>query len=226
MGQYRLWLHHRVIDQELRGQQTTRQKELSEIDKHIARLEKIALPTNNTLINILIQQIEHQAYTTSKITDNTATQPEPNGAPQENANGLKYQTPPPSNYGQQGSDLQTVNPRPAPRPLHAYPGLLAWGHLPNFSTQDIYIPEEPSADPSPPLLAETDHLLPSDFHTLAEQKPQINERLPWWLRNLMQSSHEDQELQETTPIDQPNKYTNRRVEHWFARRTRLVHYDQ
>jgi hypothetical protein len=223
MGQYRLWLHHRAIDQNLHEQQLTHKQELSEIDEHIARIEKTATPTNNALLSMLMQQLQLQEHATSNITDTTGTH---NGVPQENTHSQKYQTPPPSNYGQQGSVPQTADPRLAPRPPHIYPGLLAWGHLPNFSTQDIHISEAPSADPVSILPTATDHPLPSDLHPLLDPKPQANERLPWWLRNLAQSPHEEQEPQQTHPIDEQRIHTNQRIQHWFARRTRLVHYDK
>jgi hypothetical protein len=226
MGQYRLWLHHRKIGQNLRDQQITHKRELSQVDEHIAHLEKIAMPTNNALLSMLMQQLKLQEHTTSKITDTAATQPAHNGVPQENAHSQNYQKPPPSNYGQQGSVPQMADSRLAPRPPHIYPGLLAWGHLPNFSTQDIHIAEEPSADPVPMLPATTDHLLPGDLHSLLDPKPQVNKQFPWWLRNLTQSSQEEQEPQQTNPIDEHRIHTNQRIEHWFARRTRLVHYDK
>jgi len=226
MGQYRLWLHHRTIDQNLREQQITHKQELSEIDEHIANLEEKAIPTNNPLLIMLMQQSKLQEYTNSKIPDITASQLEHNGARQESANKQKYQTPPPSNYGQQDNDLQTVDPRLTAQPSHISSGLLAWEHLANFSTQDIHLSAAQSADSTPILPAAADHHLPSDLHTCMEQKPQINEQLPWWLRDLMLSPPPEQEPPLPGPIDQYSIQTNQRVGLWFARRTRLVHYDK
>ena len=228
MGQYRLWLHHRAIDQNLQIQYKTHKQELSEIDKLIARLEKTAMSTDNALLTVLMHQIKHQEHTTSKITDTTGAQPERNGIPQENPNGQKYQAPPPSNYGQQGRGLRTTDPLPSPQTTHVSPELLAWSHRPNFATQDRDISEEQflSADATPILPATTDHLLPNDLTAFLDQEPQENRQPPWWLRNLMQSPGEEQEAQQTTPIDQQSRQTNQRVEHWFARRARLVHFDE
>jgi hypothetical protein len=226
MGQYRLWLHHRTIDQDLRDQLLTHKRELSEVDEHIACLEKTAMPTNNALLSMLTQQFKLQEHTTSNRTDTTATQLALNGTPQENTHIQNYQTPPPSNYGLQGNIPQTADPGFAPRPPHVYPGLLAWGHLPNFSTQDIRISEAPSADSVPLVPATTDHPLPSDLHTLLDPESQVNERLPWWLRNLVQSPPEEQEPQQTHSTDEQRIHTNQHIEHWFARRTRLIHYDK
>jgi hypothetical protein len=219
MGQYRLWLHYRAIEQNLQKQHKTHKQELSEIDEQIARLGKTAMPTDNVLLTMLMQQLKLQEHTTYNT---TGVQPEHNGTPLENANGQKYQTPPPSNYGIR----RTTDPSPLPQPPHVSPGLLAWGHLPNFATQDIHIPEEHllSGDAIPISPATTDRL-PNDLTALLDQEPQ-HRQLPWWLRNLMQPPHEEQEPQQTTPIDQQSRHTNQRVEHWFARRTRLVHFDK
>jgi len=216
MGQYRLWLQHRAIDQHLRVKHTTYTQELSEINEHIARLEQNAISTNNALVTMLMQQIAHQEQTTTRITEITeATQPEQNNTPQESVNSQTYPTPLPYNNGQSN----TFTP---PTPL-------APGYLPNFAAQNIYSPEEtPSVDATLASPETTDYYLPNDLNTLPAQKPQENvlPPLPWWLRNLMQPTHEVQEPLQMLPIDQQSTYTNKRVEHWFARRTRLMNYDK
>lgn len=216
MGQYRLWLQQREVEQNLRKQQITCKQELSEIDEHIARIEKTTRQTSNALLTALMQHINMQKPATSQRTDTTGAQSEYNGATQETAHAQKYQTPPPSNYGQQMTPVS--------------PPLLAWSHLPNFDTQDISISEEEilSADVIPVLPEEKNNLLPGDFSTLFEQeKPEENQAsLPWWLRRLMQNNHEEQKPQEIASIDQQDTDPNQRVERWFARRTRLLHYNE
>jgi hypothetical protein len=85
-----------------------------------------------------------------------------------------------------------------------------------------------SFDATEVLPETTDLSLPSDPNILVNHKPQKNELdlLPWWLRHLMQTTPEEQEPQQTAPIDQQSTHTNERVERWFTRRTRLVHYDE
>lgn len=230
MGQYRLWLHHRTIDQNLREQQVTHIQELSAINEHIARIENAKPSTTNTIITMLMQQLNSLENTNSGFTDITSIQPERNGAPQENADTKKHQTPPPSNYGLQGDNLQTTNPTLGPRSQHTLPGLLAWSSLPNFTDQELDVPEEPSATPNSIQPATTYHLSPADLHSLQEPHTQTNEQLPWWLRNLMQSPQEEYEPSQPTPQlgseAYPHPQGDQYVGHWFARRTRLVHYDE
>jgi hypothetical protein len=210
MGQYQLWLDHREIDQNLRRKQTTYKQELSKIDEHIARIENAAMQKHNALLTALMQQLKPQEHTTSKVTDTGGPQPEHNGATQANTNSQNYQTPPPSNYGQQKTSVA--------------PALLTWDHRPNADTQDIHTAEDEvlSADTMPVLPAATDH------HTLVDHESQQSGQasLPWWLRNLVQITHEEQEPQPTAPIDQQSIQTNQHVERWFMRRTKLVRYNE
>jgi hypothetical protein len=213
MGQYQAWLNHREIDQNLRRKQITYKQELSKIDEHIARIENTAMQKDNALLNALIQQLKIQEHITSKITGTGGTQPEHNGATQANTNSQNYQTPPPPNYGQQ-------NPSVSPALLHP----------PHFAAQDTSTSEDAvlSADTIPVLPAATDHLQPSNRHTLVDRDLQTSGpvSLPWWPRNLMQTTHKEPEPQSTTPIDQQSIQTNQRVERWFMRRTKLVHYHE
>ncbi len=238
MVQYRLWLHHREVDQHLRGQQLRYEQELAEIDEHVARIEKIAVQKDNALLTALIEQINTQEHINNHRTDTTQTQPEHNGAMQTSLNGQKYQTPPPSNYGQQGWDGRPADPdlrhqaqgRREARSLHVPPASSTWGDLPHFATQDMYTSEEelPLSDARAIPPETTDFPLPNDPNTPVDHNLQKNELdlLPWWLRHLMQTTPEEQEPPPTAPIDQQSTRTNERVERWFTRRTRLVHYDE
>ena len=216
MGQYRLWLQHRAIDQNLRVKHTMYTQELSEINEHIARLEQTAIPTNNALVTMLMQQIAHPEQTTTRTTEITeVVQPEQNNASQESVNRQTYPTPLPYTNGQSNTFISPAPPAP--------------GYLPNFATQHIYSPAEtPSADATLASPETTNYHLPDNLNTLPAQKPQENvlPPLPWWLRNLMQPTHEVQEPLQMLPIDQQSIHTNKRIEHWFARRTRLMHYDK
>ena len=90
MGQYRLWLHHREIDQDLHKQQTSYKQELAEIDERIAHIEKTAIQGHNALFAALTQHIklqEHANYTTE-------VSPEYSSATQESANGHEKSTSP------------------------------------------------------------------------------------------------------------------------------------
>ena len=226
MVQYRLWLHHREVDQHLRRQQQTYKQEIAEIDERIARIEKMAMQIDNTLLTALIQQLNTQEHTTSQITDTTRARAAYNGATQASLNNQIYQTPPPSNYGQQG--------REKPQPLRSFPASSTWGELPNFATQDIDTSKEKeeeemlSLDAIPVLPEKTGFPVPSDPVSLVDYEPQKNELdlLPWWLRHLMQPTPDEQELPQTAPLDQQSIHTNQRVERWLTRRIRLVHYDE
>jgi hypothetical protein len=216
MGQYMLWMHHREIDQHLRGKQTIYEQELAEIDERIARIEKTAMQTNNALLTMLMQQIRFQEYTTNKVTVTTGTQPEYSGARQESTNSQNYQTPPSSNYGQPSTP--------------ATPPSSAWNQLLNLNAQEMPLPDKQmlSAETAPVRPEELDPQPANDLHTLFKQELLKNAQpsLPWWLRNLMQNTNADQETQEIPPIDQQSIPTNPPVERETVRRTRLIHYIQ
>ena len=238
MVQYRLWLHHREVDQHLRGQQLRYEQELAAIDEHVACIETIAVQKDNALLTALIEHITTQEQRNNHRTDTTQVQPEYNGTTPIGLNRQKYQTPPPSNYGQQlwderpaDADLRHEAPgRREARPLHVPPASSTWGDLPHSATQDRYTSEEelPLSDARALPPEATDFPLPNDPNTHVDHKLPQNELdlLPWWLRHLMQTTPEEQELPPTAPIDQQSTHTNERVERWFTRRTRLVHYDE
>jgi hypothetical protein len=211
MGQYRLWLQHRKVDQNLRKQQTVYEQELSEINEQIAHIENTAMQTNNMLLTALVQQIHMQRQTISKRVDTTEAQPEHNGATHEN--GHNYQAPPP--------------PHDMPQNTSISPTLLACSPLPNFDTHEIPTSEEQMLpEHAMPILPDaTDHLPPNDLHAFSDEEllKEIQRSLPWWLRNMIRTPQEDQEPQKTAPIDQQSIHINQRVEHWLTRRNQLAH---
>jgi len=215
MGKYHLWLQHREVDQHLRRQHLTCQQELSEIDEQIARLQKKTRQLNNALITALVEQLNKQEQPTTVKVDTIEAQPEHNEVTRESAHDQTYQTIPLLDSRPQNSTLS--------------PPLL-WNYLPNYDTQDISIAEEEiiSADVIPVLPEEADDLLPSDFSTLFDREPPENVQpsLPWWLRNIEQTLNGDPQPPLTAFIDQQRMHANQRVERWFARRIRLVHYDE
>jgi hypothetical protein len=216
MGQYRLWLHHRGIDQHLRGQQIIYEQELAVIDERITRIEKTARQTKNALLTALMQHLYIQEQPTNKLIATRGTQSEYNAATQESTNSKQYQTPPLSNYGQQS--------------IPTSPPLSAWSQLLNLNAQELPLSDKPV----PP--AETVPLRPEEFHSQSANDPhtylkQDHQKnalppLPWWLRNLTQNDNEEQETQEMAPIDEQSTPTDPSVERQFARRTRLIHYIQ
>lgn len=213
MGQYRLWLQHREVDQDLRTQQAAYEQELTEIDEHIARIEQTTMHTSNALLTALMQQIHGQKQSISERVDETYIQTNYNGRIHSVVEGQIYHVPSPSIYGQSSTSVS--------------PALLAWSQLPNFDTHEIHISEEHSLPENAlPILPDvTDHLLPSDLNSVLEQDLQKDGQrsLPWWLRNIMKSAQEEQEPQKTAPIDPQSMRTNQRVERWFARRNKLAH---
>jgi hypothetical protein len=218
MGQYRLWLHHREIDHDLRAQHTKYEQELAEIDEYVTRIENTVMQKENALLSVLIQHIHAQQQTASKIVDTTKVQSEQNGATHDHQYSQEYQTFPTTDYGQQTTSVS--------------PALLAWSQLPNFDTHEIPIPTIEktisSKNAIPVLPAATDHLLPSDLNTLFDQESpkDIQRSLPWWLRNIMRTSREEQKQQNLAPIDQQSMHINQRVERWFARRNKIAHHHE
>lgn len=216
MGQYRLWLHHREIDQYLRGQQIINEQELAGIDERIARIEKTAMQTSNALLNALMQQLHIQEHTTPKITEISGVQSEFNAIRQESTNSQIYQTPPASNYEQQG--------------ISVFPPLSVWSQLLNLNAQETSLPNNQmlSAETVPVQPEETHPQSANQFNTLFRQEPQKNVQppLPWWLRDLTQNTNEEQETQEMESVDQQSTPTNPLEERSVVRRTRLIHYIQ
>ena len=232
MVQYRLWLHHREVDQHLRGQQLTYKKELTEIDEHIASIEKMAMQADNALLKALIQQLNSHDHTTETKRRQIAL----NGTIQAEQNNQKHPAPPALHYGQQVWDepqpvhdpKQQPPHDPKAQPLHSSPASSIWGEVPNFATQETHTAEQEilSLDTISVLPEATDSPLSSAPNSDHEPEQNETDLLPWWLRHLMQATPEEQDLPQTAPIDQQSTNTNERVERWFTRRTKLVHYDE
>ena len=58
MGQYRLWLQYREIDQLLHAQLKTLVKELTQVDEQIDLLASTTLPVDNVIIQALLKELQ------------------------------------------------------------------------------------------------------------------------------------------------------------------------
>src|SRR2546430_15425477 len=58
MGQYRLWLHHREIDQLIQAQLKTLVKELARVDEQISLLANNTLQVDNVIIQALLKEFQ------------------------------------------------------------------------------------------------------------------------------------------------------------------------
>jgi len=58
MGQYRLWLQHREIDQLLHAQLKTLVKELTQVDEQIGLLASNTLQVDNVIIQTLLKELQ------------------------------------------------------------------------------------------------------------------------------------------------------------------------
>jgi hypothetical protein len=192
MGQYQQWLHYQAIDRRLRTQAETLEVELAQLQEHLHLLEQRQPEAPPLIDNPIIQA----------LLANLRVYNSPPKSTTRNTNGSTISL---------ASDLQSSVPGDT-----ISPALLSWGGLPNFRLQEIEEPF-PVAEQALPL---TNHpeieLLPEDmmafFDEHAQTDPQLE--LPWWLRNITVSSHNEQG---SRPIDQNSLRTNRLVQRWIER---------
>lgn len=211
MKQYRLWLYHRQVDQDLRGQYRTYEEKLAKIDGQIAHLEKSVRPTNNEFLRFLMQEANFQEQENSQTIKTVLTQPGHNGATQEQTQRRFQPLSPPSS---------------GPRNIPVPPSELTWsGHFP-LGVQEAHLSEESRISTHaipvlPEMLAQP---LPNDSITPVDQELSQNEQvsLPWWLRDLMSTTNGEEKTQQAMPVDQQATHTNQRVERWFTRRSTLT----
>ncbi len=212
MGQYRLWLHYREIDQHLGAQLKTREAELAKIDEEITRLEATTSLEDNAIIGALFTQLYERDTPASMALPPVFSQESPVSTaitPVLSAE-LAETT---------GADAATWNEEKLPVNTVS-PALFAWSNLPNFDSQNVQpTASTPSRELSQVAPDPAANLLPTDISAFVEAHnrtfPQV--QIPWWLRETLQPPPLAEESHQSNPVDQQSKRTNQLVQRWFAR---------
>jgi len=206
MGQYRLWLHHREIDQLLHAQLKTLVKELARVDEQISLLTYITLQVDNVIIQALLKEFQVEA----------------SPVPPVQAISSQAQSSPISDVALADAvDVQDQHP-----PDSVSSALFTWGHLPNFVSQDIQDSTRQTAlsEPMPPTPLSIENLLPADMqtsveaHNLTAPETKNTHCLP----NSIRPPHSMRSDSPASSVDQQSIRVNQGVERWFERRTRFT----
>jgi hypothetical protein len=204
MGQYRLWLHYREVDQQLRAELELLEKGLAHLQEQAGRLEESAACTDNVIVQAL------QAFTGSHTTQ-VPFEYIPNTPSEQVALNGGYDT----------TEQPALNGTTAEQPTTTVSrALFAWSNLPNFNTHEVPVPvpdtpAHPSLPPTPhpdlDSLSQEMSILPDEQ---AGEAPQL--QLPWWLHNVIASSTTRQS-DSNGLIDQQSIRTNQLVQRWLER---------
>lgn len=204
MGQYRLWLHYREVDQQLRAELELLEKGLAHLQEQAGRLEESAACTDNVVIQAL------QAFTGPHTTQ----------APFEYIPDTPFEQVA-SNGGYDPTEQPALNGNTAEHPTTTVSrALFAWSNLPNFNTQEVPVPvpDTPALPPLPPTPHPDVDSLSQDMSVLsdeqAQETPQL--QLPWWLHNVIASSTTRQG-DSNGLIDQQSVRTNQLIQRWLER---------
>jgi len=218
MGQYRLWLQHREIDQLLRAQLKTLVNELARVDEQISLLANPTSQGDNVIIGALLKEFQLelssvpvpdvpvQAISSSPVgdlslIDTVDLQKQPLG------------------------DLSLVDTADLQeQPLGSVSSaLFTWGRLPKFTSPGMQnsTRDTASSQPVPPTPLSAENLLPADIQTfVAVHGPAaLRIKSPHRLSDIISSSHEIPNDGSISPMDQQSVRVNQGVERWFERRT-------
>ena len=214
MGQYQQWLHYREVDQHLRAQLETLERELVQLQEHARLLEQSIQPLYTTV-----------SPETSSPGDQDLLQTD-NQIIHVLADGLNGQlSPMVSITGDTCTSIPTSLPGTVPdQPVETISlALFGWSNLPNFGPQEVAVETfttgnaslfsntEQSLPSLPPIPHSDAALLPEDILAFFDQhdhtEPQLE--IPRWLHNVTNHSG--------GPIDQETVRTNRLVQRWAKR---------
>lgn len=188
MGQYQQWLQYQEIRKHLISQAEALEAELAELQDRLEQLEhhEIASITGNPILHALFAYLPLQSV------------------PYQNNAGYTLQT---SNSSEDcsGEPRDTISA-----------ALRSWGELPNFELHEIKETSLHDNQPSSFFNHSEIELLPEDMIAFFEEHQQTDPQLelPWWLRKITVSSHDEQAGR---PIDHNSIRTNRLVQRWIER---------
>jgi hypothetical protein len=211
MGQYRLWLQYREIDQLLHAQLKTLVKELTQVDEQIDLLASTTLPVDNVIIQALLKELQVEV----------SLVPVPDVPAQ--AIFPPIQSSPTSELSL--ADAVDRQGQQLPDPVSS--ALFMWGNLPNFVSLDMQDSTRQTdvLEPVPPTPLSAENLLPADIQTFVETygpaAPQA--KSSWRLPGLLRPSHSTPADSPASPVDQQSIRVNQVVKRWFERRTHFGH---
>ena len=211
MGQYRLWLQYREIDQLLHAQLKTLVKELTQVDEQIDLLASTTLPVDNVIIQALLKELQVEV----------SLVPVPDVPAQ--AIFPPIQSSPTSELPL--ADAVDRQGQRLPDPVSS--ALFMWGNLPNFVSLDMQdsTRQIDLSEPVPPTSLSAENLLPADIQTFVETygpaAPQP--KSSWRLPDLLRPSHSTPADSPASPVDQQSIRVNQVVKRWFERRTHFAH---
>jgi hypothetical protein len=201
MGQYRLWLQHREIDQLLRAQLKTLVNELARVDEQISLLANPTSQGDNVIIRALLKEC----------------QLEPSPVPVPDVPIQAISSPVGDLSLIDSVDLQEQTPGSVSS------ALFTWGHLPKFASPGMQNLTRDTAlsQPVPPTPLSAENLLPTDIQTFvaAHGPAALRTNPPRRLSDIICSSHEIPNDSSISPMDQQSVRINQGVERWFERRT-------
>lgn len=214
MGQYQHWLLCQEIDRRLRAELEALEIELTELQRNNAHLlEQQFPPANNMILRVLSAGLnepvssingssEYTEY--SNISSALLTPADEQEFRSESQQAvLQF-----GNADLEAQEAETISP-----------ALLAWSRLPNFGPQNIPETILNTDSPGRQDIQPEMELLPDDMMAFLDEHSQTEPQLelPWWLRNMINSSDQAGNVSSTNPIDQESIRTNWLVERWQER---------
>ncbi len=214
MGQYRLWLQYREIDQLLHAQLKTLVKELTRVDEQIGLLASNTLQVDNVIIQALLRELQVEVFLVPV-----------SGVPVQAISPPVQSSPTSELLLADAADRQGQQ---LPDPVSS--ALFMWGNLPNFVSQEMQDSTRQTAlsESVPPTSLSAENLLPADIQTFVETcgpaAPQT--KSSWSFPDLIRPSHSIPGDSPSSPVDQQSIRVNQVVERWFERRTHFAHGDR
>ncbi|QBD81993.1 hypothetical protein EPA93_40860 [Ktedonosporobacter rubrisoli] len=214
MGQYRLWLHYREVDQQLRAQLKRLEEELAQLQEQVNHQQDSASYENNTIIRALSSLQHDRAHFEAALDTSSylASHAPAENIPAESSEPLSAFSPAAQVNGVDQKQLTAILSQ----------ALFAWSKLPNFDTGEMQMPSfdfDVSAFSPPTPRPEAD-LLPEDiaafFTTQGEEPPPTLSHQP---------PHPQPEAElpssagsaSTSPVDKQSMRTNQLIQRWFER---------
>lgn len=204
MGQYRLWLQHREIDQLLRAQLKTLVNELAQVDEQIRLLASSTIEVDNVIIQALLKEFEVGK----------------SSVPVPDASIQAILSPAVDLTLVNTADLQEQKqPSGSSVPF-------TWGHLPSFTSRTMQnsATETTLSQRVPPTPLSTENLLPSDIQKFvaaySPAAPQMKTTRK--LTDITSPAHQVAGNGPASPVDQQSIRVNQGVERWFERRIHIL----
>jgi len=203
MGQYRLWLQHREIDQLLRAQLKALVNELAQIDEQIRLLANSTVQVDNVIIQALLKEflVERSSIPVPDAPVQAISSP---------AVDLTL--------------VDTVDLEDQKQSTGSS-ALFTWGGFPSFALLNMQNPTKGTTlsehVPISPL--STENLLPPDIQKfVAAYSPAPQMKNTRKLTDITSPAHQVASDGPASPVDQQSIRVNQGIERWFERRTHIL----